>query len=276
MSATSLPLTGGDALVTDPSSARKSRRVPTKLLLRLGVAVFALGAWEIWVRTRGTFATPTVGEVTSALLDLPTRSEFWSALWTSLAGLIVGFALAVVVGIPLGVLVGRVEALRRMVSVYLTVLLSVPLSAIVPVIVVIFGIGLPARLAVIFLFAFPVLTANVLTGIGTIDRSLLSMARSYGCRGRKLLQRVILPAILPEVFTGLRLAAGRAIVGMVVAELVVMSVGFGQLIDRYGGRFDMASLYAVVIVILLLSISLLQGIRQIERRTLRWRVVNDH
>lgn len=253
---------------------RAPRRVPRKLILRLAVAVVALVVWELYVRTNGTFATPGVGAVASSLVELPGRGEFWSAVWTSLSGLFAGFLLAVLVGLPLGVLVGRIEVLRRMASVYLTMLLSVPLSAIVPVVVVLFGIGLSARLAVIFLFAFPVLTANVLTGMSTVDRALLEMAASYGCHGRDLLRRVILPAILPETFTGLRLSAGRAVVGMVVAELVVMSVGFGQLIDRYGGRFDMASLYAVVIVILLLSIGLLQGIRQIERHALRWRVTN--
>lgn len=251
-----------------------SERSSRKLILRLLVAVAAMAIWETYVRIGGTFATPPLLDVAKALVELPTRGEFWSAMWTSLSGLLAGFLLAVAVGLPLGVLVGRIEVLRSMVSVYLTMLLSVPLSAVVPVVVVLFGIGLPARLAVIFLFAFPVLTANVLTGMASVDRALLEMGASYGCTGRTLMRKILLPAILPEAFTGLRLAAGRAVTGMVVAELVVMSVGFGQLIDRYGGRFDMASLYAVVLVILLLSVGLLHSVRLVERRALSWRVAN--
>jgi ABC-type nitrate/sulfonate/bicarbonate transport system permease component len=236
------------------------------------VALIAAGAWEIYVRTKGSYATPTIPDILSALVELPGEDGFWSAIGGTLQALLIGYSLSLLVGVPLGILMGRVRPIGRIVNVYMTILLSVPLSAVVPIVVIVFGISLRARVAVIVLFALPVLVVNVMTGVAKVDRALLEMAASFGWRRAGTARKVIIPAALPEIFVGLRLGAGRAVVGMIVAELIVISVGIGKLIDYYTARFDMASTYAVVIVILAIAAVFLLLIRAVERRVLSWRL----
>lgn len=242
------------------------------LLLRVSVAIIAATAWELYVRSSGSYATPTIPDILSALMALPAEDGFWTSIWGTVQALLIGFALSVAVGVPLGLVMGRIRPIGRIVNVYMTILLSVPLSAVVPIVVILFGISLRARVAVIVLFALPVLVVNVMTGVAKVDRALLEMASSFGWRRLGVSRKVILPAAMPEIFAGLRLAAGRSVVGMIVAELVVISVGVGKLLDFYTARFDMASVYAVVIVVLLIAAIFQQMVRAVERRVLSWRV----
>lgn len=254
-----------------PRSAASRWRTWRPFVLRAAVALVAGVSWELYVRARGTYATPTIPDIAAALVKLPFTETFWPAIATTLQALVIGFAVALAIGLPLGILMGRVRLLERLGTVYMTILLSVPLSATVPIIVILFGIGLRARVAVVVLFALPMLVVNVMTGVAQVDRALIDMGRSFGTTGWRLIRRVIVPAASPEIFTGIRLAAGRGIIGMIVAELIVISAGIGKLLDSYTVRFDMASVYAVVIVILLISAGFLQAIEAIERRVLSWR-----
>ena len=266
---------GEDAVPVVGRPARKVLRTRWSLrpfLLRSLVALVAAGIWEAYVRTKGTYATPTIPDILTALVHLPDRAGFWSSIGGTVQALLIGYTLSLVVGLPLGLVMGRIRVVARTVNVYLTILLSVPLSAVVPIVVIIFGISLRARVAVVVLFALPVLVVNVMTGAAKVDRSLLEMASSFGVRRFAMARKVIIPAALPEIFTGLRLAAGRAVVGMVVAELIVISVGIGKLMDYYTARFDMASTYAVVVVVLVIAAIFLQLVRAVERRALSWRV----
>lgn len=266
---------GEDAVPVVGPAARpvlRPRLALRPFLLRTAVALLAAAAWELYVRSNGTYATPTIPDIVAALVDLPTQDGFWSSIWGTVQALLIGYTLSLALGLPLGVLMGRIRPIGRIVNVYMTILLSVPLSAVVPIVVILFGISLRARVAVIVLFALPVLVVNVMTGVSNVDRGLLEMANSFGWRRWGVSRKVILPAAMPEIFTGLRLAAGRSVVGMVVAELIVISVGVGKLIDFYTARFDMASTYAVVIVVLLIAAIFLQLVRAVERRVLSWRV----
>lgn len=258
-------------------AARQSRTAATRwarlrpFVLRALVALLAGVGWELYVRARGTYATPTIPDIVAALVELPFSDTFWPAIASTLQVLVIGFVVALAIGLPLGILMGRVRLLERLGTVYMTILLSVPLSATVPIIVILFGIGLTARVAVVVLFALPMLVVNVMTGVARVDRALIDMGRSFGTTGWRLTRRIIVPAASPEIFTGIRLAAGRGIIGMIVAELIVISAGIGKLLDSYTVRFDMASVYAVVVVILLISAAFLQAIEAIERRVLSWR-----
>lgn len=241
-------------------------------VLRIAVG-FAIGiGWEIYVRTSGTFATPPLAEIGKALIQLPIEPDFWSALGTTLTALFIGYALSVGIGVPFGILMGRIRSVQRVGNVYLTIMLSIPISSVVPIVVILFGIGLQARVAVVILFALPMMIANISTGVANVDRSLLEMASSFGSRGLRLVRRVIIPAAAPEIFAGLRIGAGRAVIGMIVAELIVISVGIGLLIERYTSRFEMGFAYAVIIAILLVSALFVQLVRLLERRALKWRV----
>lgn len=228
-------------------------------------------AWEVFVRTAGTFATPTIPRILGALVRLPFEPEFWPSLATTLLALLIGAVVSVTIGVPLGVIVGRVRTLERLISSYVAMLLSVPLSAVVPIVIILFGIRLTARVVVVVLFTLPILLSNVITGVSNVPRNLLEMAASYGCRGWHLARRVIIPSATPEIFAGLRLGAGRAVIGMVVAELIIIAAGIGKLIDRYSATYRMEYMYAIIIVILLISALFIHVVGVWERRVLWWR-----
>lgn len=252
-----------------PARVRTMSWRPT--VLRIAVLVVALATWEIYVRSAGSYATPGLAAIGGATVDLLTQGEVWVALWATAQALLIGYAIAAAAGVVVGLVVGRVLPLQRIANVYLSMLLSTPLAAVVPLVVIVFGIGLEARVAVVVLFSFPVIAANVITGVATVDRTLLEMGASFGCRGIRLARKIVLPAAMSETFTGLRLGAGRAVVGMVVAELIVISAGVGKLIKNFGEHFQLANTYAIVIILLVFSALFLQLVRVAERRALWWK-----
>jgi len=237
----------------------------------LSVAVL-LAAWEVAGRgAAGTFTLPPISAVAVALRRQLADPGFWSAAWVTLQALLVGFALTVAAGIPTGLVIGRIPQVARLANPYLQFLLAVPASPLVPLFVVVFGIGLAARVATVVVFAVAILIVNTAAGARLVPHSVVEMAESFGASPRQVFRRVVIPAAVPGIAAGLRLSAGRAVVGMVVSELIIMSVGLGKLISQYSATFDAANLYAVVIVVLAVGVAVTRSMVWLERRVVRWR-----
>ncbi|MDR7523050.1 MAG: ABC transporter permease [Armatimonadota bacterium] len=251
--------------------AFRRRAVLYPVARALSVLVLLL-AWEgAGRRAAGSFTLPPVTAVAAALAGQLADPRFWSAAAVTLQALFVGFALTMAVGIPAGLIVGRVPVVGRLVNPYLQFLLAVPASPLVPLFVIVFGIGLAARVATVVTFGVAILIVNTAAGVRLTPPSLVQMAESFGAAPVQVFRRVVLPAALPGIAAGLRLAAGRAVVGMVVSELIIISVGLGRLISQYSATFDAANLYAVVIVILSIGVAVARGMSEVERRAVRWR-----
>ncbi|MFQ5814070.1 MAG: ABC transporter permease [Anaerolineae bacterium] len=246
-------------------------------LVRLTSIGALLAAWEVYGRLQETrlFFAP-LSEVVMALWDLAQTREFWSAYQDTLTPFLYGWALAMVLGIPLGLLIGRFAAIARISNPYLAFLNALPISTLVPVVFIGWsqigsGLGIEARTTVVFLFAVVEIILNTAAGVRYVSRELMEMGRSFGASQWQLFRRIILPGSLPGIMVGARIGTGRAVVGMVVVEVLLVAVGVGRLIDRYRSRFLAPELFAVVLSLAIFGIVLLEIVRRVERRVLRWR-----
>lgn len=232
--------------------------------------LFAL-AWQLYATSSaGSFSIPTFTETMEALWELLGSSTLWNAVWVSNQALLIGFAAALAVGIPLGIAMARFRLLDRAVDPYMSILLVMPIAALIPLFVMSLGIGLTSRVLLVALFALPMVAVNTQAGVRGVDPSLIEMARSFLASERQLWRKVLLPGAMPGIMTGVRIGLGRAVTGMVIAELLLVSVGFGELVLEYRSRFNGASLYAVVLVVIAEALLLIAAARAIERRVIPW------
>lgn len=234
----------------------------------LSLAVAAI-VWEA-VGRAGTFAfVPPFSAVIEALVELIGSGRL-GVLGTSLQSLAIGFGAALVLGIPLGLAMARSRTLAYVAGPYVNAMLSLPTSALVPLFMILFGLGAETRVAVVFVYSFFVIVVNAQAGAQGTDPAFVEMARSFGAREPDVVRRVVLPSALPLLLAGIRVGVGRAIRGMVNGEAIISVVGIGALVMRYGRTFQMESLYAVILVIVSLSLVANGALLALERRLLRW------
>lgn len=226
-------------------------------------------AWEFAGRTWGGILFPPVSEVLAALGRLVGDPEVLSALGDSFSAFLVGLLAASVVGLVTGSIMGRVALLGRFGIQYTAFFLAVPMSTLIPVVVVAAGVGLSARATVVFLFAVFEIIWNTYLGVRNAEPALIEMATSYGAKRWRMLRRVLIPAAMPAILAGLRLGAGRAFIGMIAAELLLASVGLGLLMKRFQSRFQSPELFAIVLLMLIIAAVVIGLMQFAERRLLR-------
>jgi NitT/TauT family transport system permease protein len=237
--------------------------------VRLTSLILVGGAWEIGGRAWGGIFFPPLSRVVGALAGLIVDPELLGALAVSFSAFAVGLLAASILGLAIGALMGRIQLLGSIGVQYVAFFLAVPMSTLVPVVVVAAGIGLTARATMVFLFAFFEIVWNTYLGVRYADRAQIEMAISYGATGRRLFRRVLIPSAMPAILAGLRLGTGRAFIGMIAAELLLASVGLGLLMKRFQSRFQSAELFATVLLMLLIAAIVIGLIQFLERRLLR-------
>ncbi|GAA4769870.1 ABC transporter permease [Microbacterium gilvum] len=239
----------------------------------LTFVLFAV-AWQIYGTFWGGLLVPTFTETVAAFGRLVVDPAFWDAFWVSNQALFLGFACAVIIGVPVGVLLGRFRLLERVTDVYLNILLVTPMAAIIPLLVMSVGFGLLSRVILVTLFAVVMVIVNVRAGVRQVDPSLIQMARFFGASEAQIWRDVLIPGALPAIMTGIRLGLGRAVTGMVIVELLMVSLALGGLILEYRGLFNGPALYAVIVAILLEALLLISLAQWFERIVAPWAVVN--
>lgn len=235
----------------------------------LTLALFLL-AWQWYSQASGGLLIPSVSETGKALADMLASRDLWSALYVSNQALVLGFACAVLLGVPIGLVLGRFPTAEKYSNVYLNILLVTPMAAIIPLLVMSVGFGLASRVILVTIFAIVMVIVNARAGVRQVDPSLIEMARSFGASERTVWRRILLPGAMPSIMTGVRLGLGRAVTGMVIVELLMVSVALGGLILRYRGLFQAGELYAVIIVILAEALILINTVAWFERRLTPW------
>ena len=246
------------------------RRWSQKTVLRLSsLLVFAV-AWETFGRLDTTLLLPPLTSVLEAFVAMLLDGTLIGALAVSLQGWAVGFGVSAVAGVWLGLLMARSPLAERVANPYLDALLAAPTIAFIPLFVVWFGLGLTARVSVIFSYAFTLVTVNSFAGIRGVDAGLIDMGRSFGLTGGRLFWKVVLPAALPLIVAGLRLGAARAFVGMVAADTVLVLVGIGALIAFYNATFRFPEMYAAILAVVLLAVAMVELLAYLQRRAFRW------
>ncbi|MPZ51393.1 MAG: ABC transporter permease subunit [Acidimicrobiia bacterium] len=252
-------------------------RLTTAIIDKRYLVGFAsLGAglvlWDVYARTLGDpVFIPTIPDIAGAFVDLVGDQEFWSSYATTLEPFLIGWLTALVVGIPFGLLMGRSRVVTGLTMPELSFVSALPISTIVPVVVILFGIDLVARSTVVFLFAIVEIVFTTASGVRYIDKDLYDMGDTFGLSRLKRFTRITLPGATAGIAAAIRVGTGRAVVGMVVMELLLVSVGVGRLISRYKDAFEASRLYAVVLSLAIFALAVQAILRSLERRALKWR-----
>ena len=227
--------------------------------------------WEIAGRTLDSVLIPPLSHIGSAWLRLLLSGKLLSNLAMSLGTLAAGFFLAVILGIIIGLLMGRFREIEHFLDLYINAFMSAPMTAFVPVLILWFGLGVESRIAVVFLFAFFVIVINTLTGVKQVDRTFVEMARSFGAKEREIFLKIILPAAMPAIMAGVRLGMGRAVKGMVTAEMLLTLTGIGAMIMQYGSSFATDALFAVILTILIVAMITMRLVQVVDQRLTGWK-----
>lgn len=217
-----------------PSAARRLSR--TLGVQVASVAVF-LALWQ-WVGGQLNpilLATPTA--VLSAFVDLIQKGELQPAFLVAMEDLVVGYVLAMIVGVAIGFVMGRNRTVEQILNPYINFMLATPLVAVVPLLVVWFGIGYEARVAVVFILALWSIIINTQVGVKGTPKLLMEVGQVYHLTSLQQIRYISFPFAVPYIFAGLRIGLGKALIGMIIAEMEVSIVGLGGLVSGYGLEF---------------------------------------
>jgi NitT/TauT family transport system permease protein len=174
-----------------------------------------------------------------------------------------------------GVIVGRSSLVEWATNIYISALYSMPMVAVVPLIVLWFGFKVFAKVIIVFLFmVFPILI-NTYQGVKDVNRNLLEVARSFCSTESQLWRHVIIPSAIPFIVAGVRLAIGRGLVGMIVAEFYTSITGLGYMIVRYANAFETDKLFVPIVVVMAMGVGLMGLVKWIETRIAPWRNFTD-
>ena len=229
-----------------------------------------LVVWEIIGRLELTIFIPPATSVAAAWWGLIADGTLPRAAGSSLLSLVQGFMPAALLGVLTGLAMGRFRTVRHLLDGWVNALMSAPLSALVPVLIALFGIRDTVVVATVFLFSFFVIVVNTMTGVRGTERSLVEMARAFGAGETALFVRVYLPSALPAILLGLRVGAVQAVKGMVVGEMLISLVGLGERLIYYGNSFLINELYAVIASVLLIALLSAALVQACERVLVRW------
>lgn len=240
----------------------------------ISLVVFLVG-WELvgrYVLTNKLFFVP-LSDVVVSLVTLTLNGELATHVAASFKAIGYGMVLATVFGISLGIVLGASRTVADYIEIYINALYSTPLVAIAPLLILWLGIGLASKIAVVFLISvFPIIISTA-SGVRNVDAHLLDVARAFGATRAQIVFKVLIPAGLPFVITGVRLAIGRAIVGVVIGELFGANAGLGYLIFTAGQTFDVPALFVGVICLAFAGVFLTWLLQRLEQRLIRWKPI---
>jgi ABC-type nitrate/sulfonate/bicarbonate transport system permease component len=273
-----------DSQALDLGLSASRRRLITPALrqriesLALGTVTIALllVVWELLPHffpmqqgTRLFFTVPSRIFVT--LWQMFATGAIWAPLGVSASAFAIGLALAIVAGLPLGILLGRSATLNAMFDPFVTAFNATPRLVFLPLLMLWLGIGLASKVAIVFTGALFPLLINTHEGVRNADKLLINVVRSFGATGWDVARLVVIPNSLPFIVVGLRLAIGRAILGVVVAEFFGAQDGLGVVMVRAASSFNVDVVFAGLIVFAALSLVMTGLVKLIEQRMSRWR-----
>ncbi|HEV2624601.1 MAG TPA: ABC transporter permease [Xanthobacteraceae bacterium] len=256
------------------TSAFKQRA--ESMALGTAVIVLLLIIWELLpyfvpmkLGTRLFFTVPS--RILATLWQMFTSGSIWAPLGVSATAFAIGLALAIAAGLPLGILLGRSSTLNAMFDPFITAFNATPRLVFLPLLMLWLGIGLWSKVAIVFLGALFPLLINTHEGVRNADKLLINVVRSFGANEWDVARLVVIPNSLPFIVVGLRLAIGRAILGVVVAEFFGAQDGLGVLMVRAASSFNVDVVFAGLIIFAALSLIMTGLVKLVEERMNRWR-----
>jgi ABC-type nitrate/sulfonate/bicarbonate transport system permease component len=245
------------------------RPLPRSVITTISVCCVLL-LWEVF----GRDVNPVFGSYPSAIAvafwQLLKSGQLGSALIESLQPFAVGYFLAIAIGVPIGLIVGRFRWAEAAFGIYITAGYAMPLVALVPLLVLWLGLGFKVKAAVVFLMALFPICINTWLGVTAVPKTLIEVGKSFVAPPMVILRRIVLPATLPYIMAGVRLAVGRAVVAMVIAEFFTTISGLGAVIINSANNFDTATMFVPIIILMVMAIGLNSLIGWVEGKVAPW------
>lgn len=244
-------------------------RAKTTVVQLLTLAV-VLGVWEIVGRNTSPALFTPPSAVARAGIEMIASGELWKYLGPSLLVLVLGLLISIVLGVGIGVVLARSWLADVALGPYVTFLYSTPAVALVPLIVLWSGYELKAKVIILVLFAFFPMVINTYQGVKNVDPKLLEVGKAFRCSESQLWVNIVLPAALPFIIAGLRLAVGRGLIGMVLADLYTAISGIGYLIVRSAATYRVDRMFVPIVTLGILGIAFTALVTWFERRAVPW------
>jgi ABC-type nitrate/sulfonate/bicarbonate transport system permease component len=238
-------------------------------LIQLCFLLLVLVAWQIAGKSAGDFILAPPTSVVSSAVDQLQTGEFWSTLGQTAGGILLGFAIAAVLGVTIGVLMGTYRPVATALNPLVSAGYVIPEAALVPLLIVWFGLGEAPRIIAVVIFAIFEIIVTTYTGVRTADATLRDVGRSFGASPRQLFLKVTVPGALPFIFAGLRIGAARAVKGMIVAELLFAATGIGGAIQLSANAFRTDRVMFYVLVVIVIGIAFSSAVQLVERLWMR-------
>ena len=266
------------AAVAAPKTApvAKRRRKFNRKFVTSWIAVAALLAlWQIaphagWIDK--TFLAP-LSSVLHAWWQLAQSGDLWIDVQASLQRSLTGFGIALLAGIPLGLLIGWYPLAAELLSPVLAIFLNTAAIALLPVFTLIMGIGETSKVAIILYASIWPILYNTISGVRNVDPLFIKSARSLGLSHIRMFQKVILPASVPTIFTGVRLGGAASILVLITTEMVGAKAGLGYLILNSQYNFQIPDMYAGILTVSAIGVAFNYLLLSLERRFSTWRSV---
>jgi NitT/TauT family transport system permease protein len=275
---TEVPRSGAE-VVAPPTAYGWGRRIlrgaGTVTVRSAAVVALAL-VWEVFPRLGlvNSIFLPPLSEVLADWWQLLRSGQLWEHTEASLIRSLSGFAIAIAITIPLGLVIGWYKPVANLLNPLLEIFRNTAALALLPVFVLILGLGETSKIAIItYACAWPILL-NTISGVRTVDPLLIKSARSLGLGPLRLFQKVVLPAAVPTIFTGIRLAGAYSILILIAAEMVGAKSGLGYLINYAQYNFAVTDMYAGIITISTIGLLVNQLLITLERRFSTWRTTS--
>lgn len=240
------------------------------LALPIASVIVFLALWQLIGSGLNPILLATPAAVADSFVKIVADGSLVPAFLRAMEVLAVAFVLAAVVGISVGVIMGRSVTADRVLSPYVNFFQATPLIALVPLIVIWFGIGFVAEVAVTFLLAVWSIIVNTSEGVRNTPETLLDMARVYHTAERSVVRNIAVPYAIPYIFAGLRIALAKALIGVIIAEMDVSLKGLGGLIQNYGDAFQTAALMAAIVTSSLVGVVGTVILEVLRRRIAPW------
>ena len=243
------------------------------LMFGLGGVTIFLVIWEISARFRlvSPILISSPEAVVKSELELFTSKYIYPHLFQSLQEIVLGLSLAICFGVVLGLLIGRFSRLEKITHPLIYSLYSTPAIAIFPLLMMWLGFSIWTKVSIVFLASFFPIIINTISAVKNLDPNFVRLAKSFGANDFDIFKTITLPSSLPYILSGVRIAVPRGITGMVVGEFFASNLGLGHLISFYGGTFQTDNFLAVVLVVVILSVTCTSVLNSVEKRLQNWK-----
>ncbi len=262
-----------DIVMTTPLPREPWFQRHEQLLIGSGTVAAFLIVWQLVANARiwSQLFLPGPADVIVAFGELVVEGELVQDLAVSGQEFVIGYALAAITGILLGLILGWYRRARYALDPFISFFYATPRIVLLPLIIIWVGIGIESKIWIVFLGAFFAVLINTIAGVRSLDASLLQLARSFGASQLAVFRTIALPGSVPFILTGLRLATGHALIGIVVGEIVGAPHGIGRMMWIAGQTFQSARMFVGLIFLAMTGMILTYALQRLERHFDAWR-----